>query len=53
MPKVLDLWLANFTFLEFGLQFVFMKLIKDLSQMSFMLFCTVTINKYIIKVDQK
>ena len=52
MPKVLDIWLAKFTFLEFGLQFVLAKLIKDLSQMSLMLFCIIAINENIVKVDQ-
>ena len=52
MPKVLDSWLAKLIFLEIGLQFVLTKLIKDLLQMGFMLFCIVAINEYIIKVDQ-
>ena len=37
MPKILDIWLAKFTFLEMGLKFVLAKLIKDLSQMSLVL----------------
>ena len=48
MPKVLDIWLAKITFLEFGLQFVFAQSVNDTSQMSFMLVCIVAINKNII-----
>ena len=51
MPKVLDIWLAKFTFLEFGLQFVLAKSIKDLSQMILVLFCIVPINENIVKID--
>ena len=51
MPKVLDIWLAKFTFLEFGLKFTLVQSVKDLSQMSLVLFCTVAINKNIIKID--
>ena len=52
MPKVLDIWRVKFTFPEFGLKFVLTMSIKDLLQMSLVLFCIVAINKYIIKVNQ-
>ena len=48
MPKVLDIWLAKFTFLEFGLKFMLVQSVKDLSQMSLVLFCIIAINEYII-----
>ena len=51
MPKIIDIWLSKFTFLEFGLKFMLAKLIKDLSQMSLVLFCIVTINENTIKID--
>ena len=51
MPKVLDIWLAKLTLLEFGLQFMFAQSVKDMSQMSFVLFCIVAINKNIIQID--
>ena len=48
MPKILDIWLAKLTFLEFGLQLVFTQSVKDTSQMSFVLICIVAINENII-----
>ena len=51
MPKIFDIWLTKLTLLKFGPQFVLMKLIKDLLQMSLVLFCIVAINNNIIKVD--
>ena len=50
MPKILDIWLAKFTFLEFDLKFVFAQSVKDTSQMSFVLFCIVAINKNIVRI---
>ena len=52
MSKILDIWLAKFTFLQLGLHFVLVKSIEDLAQMSFMLFCIVAINQYTVQVNQ-
>ena len=51
MPKILDMWFAKFTFLEFGLKFVFAQSVKDLPQMSFVLFCIVALNEDIVQID--
>ena len=48
MPKILDIWLAKFTFLEFGLEFMLAQSVKNVSQMSFVLFCIVAINEYMV-----
>ena len=51
MPKVLDIWLAKVTFLEFGLKFMLAQSVKDLPQMSFVLFCIVAISNNTIQID--
>ena len=52
MSKILDIWLDKFAFLQLGLQLVLAKSVGDLAKMSLVLFCVVTINEYIIKVNQ-
>ena len=52
MSKILDIWLAKFTFLQLGLQFVLVKSVKDFSQMSFVLFCIIIINEYMAQINQ-
>ena len=51
MPKILDIWLAKFTFLEFSLKFMLAKSVKNLLQMSFVLFCIIALNENIIQID--